>query len=513
MNRKDDELDFDRYRGSADRRLLIPVIIVAILLVIVIAAFIFLNHKSNSGKEPDGTGGISVTESDEDTQTLETMAGTAESDKNMDDPQDPQNIAGSMSSETGASVDIKALLSASDVEETEGITFGIDVAKYQGTIDWKQVAESGVEFAMVRVGYRTQKTGEICEDTNAKYNMQEAQANGIKVGAYFFSSAVTEQEAVEEADWVAEYISQYQITYPVAYNCEGFDDQDSRQNSLTQAQRTEYAMAFLNKIYEHGYTPMFYASKNELTGDAKWDTSKIEPVYKIWVSQYPAVPYPNTSASDYTGVHVMWQYTNQGTIPGISRPVDVNIAYFGYEGTADAKSDTEPEAVTADAEALMKFSEVNETVTAKEKTNLRDIPSQGTDSTVVATLSNGETATRTGVSDSGWSRLEYNGAVYYAVSDYLTSDFNYKPSDKEGSGSGDGLKTKFTEVNDVVTAKIEVNLRALPSVTNPDAVVVAVLHNGETATRTGVNNEYGWSRVEYNGQTLYCISSYLTGAQ
>ena len=129
------------------------------------------------------------------------------------------------------------------------------------------------------------------------------------------------------------------------------------------------------------------------------------------------------------------------------------------------------------------------------------------------TLNNGDVATRTGISDSGWSRLQYNGTTYYAVSSYLTTDLNYVAAGQEGSGSGDGLKTKFTDCNDVVTAKIEVNLRTIPSVTNPDAVVAAVLTNGETVTRTGINEEFGWSRVEYNGQTLYCISSYLTTAQ
>ena len=133
---------------------------------------------------------------------------------------------------------------------------------------------------------------------------------------------------------MADYISQYQITYPVAFNCEGFENADSRQYAMTQSERTDMAIAFLNEIYNRGYTPMFYAAKNEMLGDAKWDTSRIEKTYKIWVSQYPSVPYPQTAQSDYTGTHAMWQYTNQGTVAGISKPVDVDIAYFGYEGIA-----------------------------------------------------------------------------------------------------------------------------------------------------------------------------------
>ncbi len=425
-----------------------------------------------------------------------------------DEQPDPQDS--NMSTDEGTEVNVTELLSSGSVAETNQVTIGIDVAKYQGTIDWTQVASSGIDFAMVRVGYRADTSREICADTNAKYNMQEASANGIKIGAYFFSTATTVEEAKEEANWVADYISQYQITYPVAFDCEGFDQPDSAQYNLTNAQRTDIAIAFLQEIYNRGYTPMFYSSMGELSGNAKWDTTRIEGTYRIWVSQYPSVPYPQTAQSSYGGTHAMWQYTNRGTVAGISRPVDVNVAYFGYEGTAQALNEEAPEEAHADAEALMKFADVNESVTAKDSTNLRNIPSQGADSTIVYTLKNGESVARTGVSDSGWSRLNYNGQTVYAVSSYLTTDLGYQAPAEEGAESGDGLKTRFADRNDQVTAKIEVNLRTLPSVTNPDAAVIAVLHNGEYVTRTGINEEYGWSRVDYNGQTLYCVSSYLT---
>lgn len=453
---------------------------------------------------PDAAG-----ENQSDTKGAENAG--QEADMTAQEAQDPQTET--MSTQQGTAVDVTELLSSAAAAETEDITLGIDVARYQGTIDWAQVAASGIEFAMVRVGYRTDSTREICADTNARYNMQEAQKNGIKVGTYFFSTATSREEAIEEADWVADYIAQYQITYPVAYDCEGFDRPESAQYALTKTERTDIAIAFLEQVYSRGYTPMFYASMGELTGEAKWETSRIEGTYKIWVSQYPTEPYPQTAKSSYAGSHAMWQYTNQGTVVGIGRPVDVNIAYFGYEGTADAVSEETPEEAQADVEALMNFTEVNEEVTAKDSTNLRNIPSQGSDSTVVYTLPNGESLVRTGISDSGWSRLTYNGQTVYAVSSYLTTDLSYQktqPQPQEGAGSGDGLKTRFEERNEQVTAKIEVNLRTLPSVTNPDAVVAAVLHNGEYATRTGINEAYGWSRVDYNGQTLYCISSYLT---
>ena len=172
------------------------------------------------------------------------------------------------------------------------------------------------------------------------------------------------------------------------------------------------------------------------------------------------------------------------------------------EAEAAAKAEEE-----AKKDLGMVFSPVQETVTAKDATNLRDIPSQGEDSTVMLTLQNGQTATRIGVSDKGWSKLEYNGETYYAISNYLTTDLTVKPQD--APPEDDGIKTVFTVCNEQVTPKIEVNLRKLPSVTNPDATVVATIKAGEVVTRTGINTDVGWSRVEYNGQTLYCVSSYV----
>lgn len=526
-----EESDYDQSVGLARKILVIAAVSAVLIAVALIITFVIVPNffRISGTKEAEPvikTDEIMMQENDDaaDDQPMpekEDVTGIPPSEEegrgtdlgdlqeeSNDEQPDPQDS--NMSTEEGTEVDVTELLSSGSAAETNQVTIGIDVAKYQGTIDWTQVASSGIDFAMVRVGYRADASREICADTNAKYNMQEASANGIKIGAYFFSTATTVDEAKEEANWVADYISQYQITYPVAYDCEGFDQPDSAQYSLTNAQRTDIAIAFLQEIYNRGYTPMFYSSMAEMSGNAKWDTTRIEGTYRIWVSQYPSTPYPQTAKSSYGGTHAMWQYTNRGTVAGISRPVDVNVAYFGYEGTAQAQNSEAPEEAHADAEALMKFTDVNESVTAKDSTNLRNIPSQGADSTIVYTLKNGESVARTGVSDSGWSRLNYNGQTVYAVSSYLTTDLGYQAPAEEGAGSGDGLKTRFADRNDQVTAKIEVNLRTLPSVTNPDAAVIAVLHNGEYVTRTGINEEYGWSRVDYNGQTLYCVSSYLT---
>lgn len=401
-------------------------------------------------------------------------------------------------------------LGGEKVKETEGQTFGIDVAKYQGTVDWAEVAQSGVEFAMVRVGYRSQENGEIVADTNARYNLQEAAKYGIKLGAYFFSTAISEEEAIEEADWVADFIAPYPITYPVAYNCENFGEPESRQYRISKRERTDNAIAFLKQIEKRGYEGMFYASKNEMENDEKWQVSRIEPDYKVWVAQYPTEPYPTTEQSSYSRTHQMWQYTREGQIPGISQSVDVDIAYFGYDGVKEAKSDEVLPEATPDPEALMEFRETNQFVTAKNETNLRSIPSQDEDALVLYTLKRGELARRTGISDSGWSRVEFDGKTYYAVTSYLTTQVDGEsPTDPMVDHDGDGIETEFKSVNETVTAKDVVNLRTLPSATRADATVVGQLYNGDIATRTGIS-ENGWSRLDIDGTVCYAVSSYLT---
>ena len=363
MKRFDDELEDDRKTNSATtRKEYAKYAVMAILVLVLAVALVFLLR-------PKKEETLSI-DPDEQTENREISVNT----------ELPQT-------ETGETEEPIQLLTAGTIPEKREQTIGIDVAKYQGVIDWKKVATDGIEFAMIRVGYRSLELGEIHEDEMARYNLQEASKNGIKLGVYFFSSAVTKEEAVEEADWVAELISQYPITYPVAYDCEGFDNEKNRHFCLTKEERSEIAEAFMGRIYEQGYTPMLYAAKNELADDAKWETADLEKHYRVWVSHYNTI-----AGTDYAGEYAMWQYTNQGTVDGISGNVDLNIAYFGYEGEEAPHSSILPEQVTANVEALMNFEEVNDTVTAKNKTNLRDKPSQGDDSTVMLQLVNGETA-------------------------------------------------------------------------------------------------------------------------
>lgn len=503
MDKKDTHGQTNREPGK--KQLLMVGIAVAVLMIVLLTVIIGLpgggeppvtTGPSAAASDPSRTEPPQTTQMPQTTQPPETTQPPAASQ-----PPEPAATMPSAPQDPEAPNQGGASDTVPEGDQPGKRTFGIDVSKYQGIIDWEQVAQAGVDFAMIRVGYRTLVDGAIQADSNGKYNLQEAQKYGIRTGAYFFSTAITEAEAVEEANWVADQIAQYSITYPVAYNCEGFSDPENRQHGLTKTQRTDIALAFLRTIRERGYAPMFYASQSELQGNAQWDTSRIEGEYQIWVAQYPVAAYPQTEKSDYTGTYAMWQYTANGRVPGISKTVDLNIAYVSYGGTEAPPPPTVPTVeVEPDWEAQMNFRPVQETVTAKRETNLRDIPSQGDGSRVLYTLKNGETAIRVAVSDYGWSRLEFNGQVCYAVSSLLTTDL---------TPPGPEVQTPFTPVNEQVTAKDVVNLRTLPSVEHPDSQVAAQLKNGEYITRTGINADVGWSRVEYNGQTLYCISSYL----
>lgn len=533
--------------------MLIPAAAAVIAIIVLAVVLVVRNSKETSAgaetvQDQAETGAMPETEMSEPTEETDIPDGTESSEEDsvkevsgtepvqnmaaevgsMDDAEDPQsssNMEGG--SQTGAEVDVSK--AAASENETAEATLGIDVSKYQGTIDWGQVKASGVDFAMVRVGYRAKTTGILYEDPGARYNLQEANANGIQTGAYFFSSAVTQEEAREEAEWVASFIAKYKITYPVAYNCEDFQFPDSRQNGLSMEERTQIACAFLDTVAAKGYTPMFYASRNEMEGNAQWNMDTLGSRYKVWVSQYPEKPFPETPKSSYSRAHDMWQYTSKGQVAGIRGNVDVNVAYFGYSQEAEAKDKNPAQIVEANPEVGMNFTEVDETVTAKDATNLRNLPTtEG--STVVHQLQNGETAQRTGIGSNGWDRVIYNGQRLYAVHSFLTTDLSAKgqsesaqadggDSSQQGvSGTGENAADAqtsqaggltFRAVNEAVTARDKVNLRNQPS--TETGKIVGTLSYGEAVVRTGISgsSDTGWSRLEVNGQVVYASSRLL----
>lgn len=437
----------------------------------------------------------------EHTNSTETSVGTL----NTEPSQNPTENSASVGTEATSPTETIPT-SPTTPEDVQTITLGIDVSKFQGMIDWQEVAKSGIQFAMIRIGYRTTVGGQITEDACAAYNIQEALKSGIQVGVYFFSCAISHEEISDEFNWVLDYISDYDITYPVAYNCERFHDPENRHSHLTKTERTDLALSFLQGIEDAGYHAMFYAAAQDMEEDSQWEISRIDSTYRVWAADYTDTLSPETDTSGYTRPHAMWQYSCTGSVAGISGNVDLDVSYFCYPKSENPNNAPDTN-MQINWDALYAFEKTDESVTAKEKTNLRDIPSQGEDSTVLYTLTNGEIATRIGISSYGWSKLLYNGNTYYAVSSLLTTDLTPPES------SGPDIKTQFTTVNELVTAKEAVNLRTLPSVTHEESKIVVQVTHGTVFTRTGINTDVGWSRVEYNGQTLYCVSQYIMPAE
>ena len=210
--------------------------------------------------------------------------------------------------------------------------FGIDVSRHNGTIDWNKVKESGVNFAMIRAGYRGYgQPGNLAVDSKFLTNMNGAISNGIEVGVYFFSQAVTVEEAIEEADMTIELIRENgfsdKITYPIVIDTEDVDNAEGRADGLSKSIRTMIVQIFCERIKQYGYKPMIYANKYWLNNQL--DMSKLS-MYDVWLAHYTNTDNPIENPSDYTGKYDIWQYTDKGTIYGISGNVDLNICYKKY---------------------------------------------------------------------------------------------------------------------------------------------------------------------------------------
>ena len=198
-------------------------------------------------------------------------------------------------------------------------TFGIDVSKWNGSIDWNTVAKSGVSYAIIRCGFRGSTEGGLIEDSKFESNIKGATSAGIKVGVYFFTQAVNEAEAIEEASMVLDMINGYKVSYPIFLDVESAGA-GCRADGISKETRTAVIKAFCQTIANSGYTAGVYANRNWL--ESKINTSELSQ-YKIWLAQYNATP-------TYGGRYDVWQYSSTGSINGIGGAVDLNLSYMGY---------------------------------------------------------------------------------------------------------------------------------------------------------------------------------------
>ncbi len=198
---------------------------------------------------------------------------------------------------------------------------GIDVSKYQGEIDWEAVKNDGIDYAIIRVGIRGYSEGGILEDEFFRQNMEGAIANGIPVGVYFFTQAVNEAEALEEADFVIGMLQGYELTYPVYLDIEDVKKESCRTNGLTVEERTNNAKVFLERIREAGYEPGLYGNMKSFL--LMVDLASLEQ-YDKWFAGYTLPIY-------YPYEYKMLQYSEKGKVAGIPAAVDINICFKDYE--------------------------------------------------------------------------------------------------------------------------------------------------------------------------------------
>lgn len=231
--------------------------------------------------------------------------------------------------ETDPKVDYKNIRSISGkyYYEDEYFTssFGIDVAEFQKTIDWKKVKDDSVEFAYIRLGRRGATQGDLYMDDRFEENYRGARANGIKVGVYFFSQALDEKEAIEEAHFVLSALENKPIDLPIAYDLEEVFLEDglvSRIFLLDKEQLTKNAIAFVNEIKKFGHEAVIYTYPYWLTNFYILDEIKDIP---LWYAQYD-ISKPEIDLPLY-----MWQYSNKGTINGIDKETDLNIMFIRKE--------------------------------------------------------------------------------------------------------------------------------------------------------------------------------------
>ncbi len=196
--------------------------------------------------------------------------------------------------------------------KTEKTQIGIDVSKWQEEIEWQKVKESGVEFAIIRVGYQTEYDGEYVVDPYFVQNIKGAKDAGLPVGIYFYSYAKNVEQATEQAEWVTEQLKEYEIDLPIAFDWESWTSFNTTGMSFNTINKV--ANTFLETIEKNGYKGMLYGSKTYL--EDIWYPTK----YDTWLAHY-------TNKTNYEGDYILWQMCDTGKMNGINNYVDINIMY------------------------------------------------------------------------------------------------------------------------------------------------------------------------------------------
>lgn len=202
----------------------------------------------------------------------------------------------------------------------ESIT-GADLSKYNGAVDFAKLKEGGIKFVMLRLGSRGYGTGKITLDEKFVEYAQNAQVNGLQIGAYFYSQAVNETEAVEEANYIVGAVSGFNVKYPIAIDIERVTGDEARTDKLTNKERTAVVKSFCDTVKGYGYKPIIYATTEMLIGGLNLEELTD---YDVWLAD-------EKSPTKYPYRFSMWQYNKKGRIDGITGDIDLDLSFIDYE--------------------------------------------------------------------------------------------------------------------------------------------------------------------------------------
>ena len=199
---------------------------------------------------------------------------------------------------------------------------GVDISKQTGKVNFAGLKAAGVDYVMIRLGGRGYSTGQITLDENFKENIEGAIAAGLDIGVYFYSQAINQDEAIQEANFVVQNLDPYKgnVKYPVAFDMEFVSNDEERIDGLSRENRTSVAISFLEGVKAAGYVPMFYGDKEWLIKEI--DLAKLQD-YDVWLAQEEDIP-------DYPYQYAMWQYSTKGVVNGITGDANLNICFIGY---------------------------------------------------------------------------------------------------------------------------------------------------------------------------------------
>ncbi len=199
---------------------------------------------------------------------------------------------------------------------------GVDISKHTGKVYFPSLKAAGVDYVMIRLGSRGYSTGQITLDENFKENIEGAIEAQLDVGIYFYSQAISQDEAVQEANFVVQNLEPYRgkVKYPIAFNMGFVSNDKSRIEGLSREDKTAVSVSFLDAVRAAGYVPMVYGDKEWLIKEV--DLTKLQD-YDVWLSQEEEIP-------DYPYRYAMWQYNTDGVLNGIDGGADLNICFVNY---------------------------------------------------------------------------------------------------------------------------------------------------------------------------------------